>query len=260
MNKIGHYILLLWSFFAVDSLNAQEALIPMPLNVQWSENKLDLSKGVHLEIDKSIEKNEVSLLKNILESQSISISKNKKLPSISLKMVSSLEGIDSDEGYELNIDAKGIYIQALASKGIFSALQTLVQMDFHEKQVAFVNIKDQPAYSFRGFLLDVGRNYQPMSMVKEQIDVMAKYKLNVLHFHFTEDIAWRLESKKYPGLTAAENMTRWAGKYYTVAEFQELIDYCRDRHILFLPEIDMPGHSAAFERFFKVNMQSEEGI
>ncbi|WP_433895647.1 family 20 glycosylhydrolase [Sphingobacterium mizutaii] len=259
MNRIAHYILLLWSFFAVDSLNAQEALIPMPLNVQWSENKLDLSKGVHLEIDKSIEKNEVSLLKNILESQSISISKNKKLPSISLKMVSSLE-IGSDEGYELNIDAKGIHIQALASKGIFYALQTLVQMDFHEKQVAFVNIKDQPAYSFRGFLLDVGRNYQPMSMLKEQIDVMAKYKLNVLHFHFTEDIAWRLESKKYPGLTAAENMTRWAGKYYTVAEFHELIDYCRDRHILFLPEIDMPGHSAAFERFFKVNMQSEEGI
>src|SRR5690606_33887202 len=102
-----------------------------------------------------------------------------------------------------------------------------------EKQVTLVNIKDQPAYSFRGFLLDVGRNYQPMSMLKEQIDVMAKYKLNVLHFHFTEDIAWRLESKKYPGLTAAENMTRWAGKYYTVAEFQELIDYCRDRHIFF---------------------------
>lgn len=260
MNRIAHYILLLLNFFAVDSLNAQEALIPMPQDVQWSENKLDLSKGVHLEIGKSIENNEVNLLKNILESQSISLSKNKKLPSISLKKVSSLEGIDSDEGYELNIDAKGIHIQALTGKGIFYALQTLAQMDFHEKQVALVKIKDQPAYSFRGFLLDVGRNYQPMAMLKEQIDVMAKYKLNVLHFHFTEDIAWRLESKKYPGLVAAENMTRWAGKYYTVAEFQELIDYCRERHILFLPEIDMPGHSAAFERFFKVNMQSEEGI
>ena len=260
MNRIAHYILLLFGLFAVNNLNAQEALIPMPQEIQWSENKLDLSKGVHLEIGKSIEKNEVKLLKDILEGHNIQILKNKKRPAISLKVVSSLEGIDSDEGYELNIDIKGIHIQALASKGIFYALQTLAQMDFHEKHIALVNLKDQPAYSFRGFLLDVGRNYQPMSMLKEQIDIMAKYKLNVLHFHFTEDIAWRLESKKYPGLTAAENMTRWAGKYYTVAEFQELIDYCRDRHILFLPEIDMPGHSAAFERFFKVNMQSEEGI
>ena len=260
MNRIAHYILLLFGLFAINSLSAQETLIPMPRAIQWSENKLDLSKGVHLEIGKSIEKNEINLLKDILEGRSIHILKNRKRPAISLKIVSSLKGIDSDEGYELNIDAKGIHIQALTGKGIFYALQTLAQMDFHEKQVALVNIKDQPAYSFRGFLLDVGRNYQPMSMLKEQIDIMAKYKLNVLHFHFTEDIAWRLESKKYPGLTAAENMTRWAGKYYTVAEFQELIDYCRDRHILFLPEIDMPGHSAAFERFFKVNMQSEEGI
>src|SRR5690606_7849248 len=212
MNRITHYILFLFGLFAVNNLNAQEALIPMPRDIKWSENKLDLSKGVHREIGTSIEKNEVKLLKDILEGHHIQILKNKKRPAISLKVVSSLEGIDSDEGYELKIDIKGIHIQALASKGIFYALQTLAQMELHEKQVALASIKDQPAYSFRGFLLDVGRNYQPMSMLKEQIDVMAKYKLNVLHFHFTEDIAWRLESKKYPGLTAAENMTRWAGK------------------------------------------------
>src|SRR5690606_11094930 len=135
--------------------------------------------------------------------------------------------------FDLNNDTKGINIQAHDGKGIFSHVLTMVQDDCHENQVGFVNIKDQPAYYVLGFLLDVGRHYHSMSMVKEQIYVMAKYKLNVLHFHFTEDIAWRLESKKYPGLTAAENMTRWAGKYYTVAEFQELIDYCRDRHILF---------------------------
>ena len=260
MNRIAHFFLLLINLFSVSNLSSQEALIPMPQDIQWSGNKLDLSKGMHLEIDKSIRKNEVNLLRDILEGHSIHIQKDKRGPAISLKIVSSLNGVDSEEGYGLKIDAKGIHIQALASKGIFYALQTLGQMDFHEKQVALVNIRDQPAYSFRGFLLDVGRNYQPLSMLKEQIDVMAKYKLNVLHFHFTEDVAWRLESKKYPGLTAAENMTRWAGKHYSVAEFQELIDYCRDRHILFLPEIDMPGHSAAFERFFKVNMQSEQGI
>ncbi len=171
MNRIAHYILLLFGLFAINSLSAQETLIPMPRAIQWSENKLDLSKGVHLEIGKSIEKNEIQLLKDILKGHNIQILKNKKRPTISLKVVSSLEGIDSDEGYELNINAKGIHIQALTSKGIFYALQTLAQMDFHEKQVSLVNIKDQPAYSFRGFLLDVGRNYQPMSMLKVGIGI-----------------------------------------------------------------------------------------
>jgi hypothetical protein len=89
---------------------------------------------------------------------------------------------------------------------------------------------------------------------------MSQYKLNLFHFHFTEDIAWRLVSKKYPGLTDASNMTRWVGDCYTEDEFKELIAYCAERHIMFLPEIDMPGHSAAFSRFFGVDMQSDSGI
>jgi hypothetical protein len=98
-----------------------------------------------------------------------------------------------------------------------------------------------------------------MTVLKEQIDIMARYKLNVFHFHFTEDIAWRLMSKEYPGLTESSNMERWKGKFYSVDDMRELIRYCKERHIQLIPEIDMPGHSGAFQRYFKTDMQSDSG-
>ncbi|QNL51042.1 family 20 glycosylhydrolase [Olivibacter sp. SDN3] len=97
-------------------------------------------------------------------------------------------------------------------------------------------------------------------MLKQQIDQMAGYKLNVFHFHLTEDVAWRLQIKQYPKLTAAENMQRNQGKFYSVAQIKELIQYCKDRYITLVPEIDMPGHSAAFTRALGVDMQSEKGL
>src|SRR3546814_12582360 len=74
-------------------------------------------------------------------------------------------------------------------------------------------------------MVDVGRNYHSVSQLKQQIDVMAKYKLNVFHFHLTENVAWRLQVKKYPELTSAASMTRNKGKFYTIEEVKELIRY-----------------------------------
>src|SRR5690606_26215222 len=112
----------------------------------------------------------------------------------------------------------------------------------------------EPAFSWRAYLIDVGRNFQPVDMIKEQIDVMAQYKLNVLHFHFTEDIAWRLASDKYPGLTDALVMTRWKGHYYSKQDFKDLIQYCKDSHITYRPESDMTCHSVAFHRYVIVHV------
>src|SRR5690606_4633828 len=165
-----------------------------------------------------------------------------------------------EEGYVLDINQQGITVKSPSAKGVFYALQTLRQFKLNRGGIQYVSIKDEPAFSWRAFLIDVGRNFQPLEMIKEQVDIMARYKLNVLHFHFTEDIAWRLQSDKYPALTDASVMTRWKGQYYSTQDFKELIQYCKDRHITLLPEIDMPGHSAAFKRFFGVDMQSVEGI
>lgn len=101
------------------------------------------------------------------------------------------------EAYQLSVSRKGINISAGSKHGIFNGIQTLVQL-VDGGRAPVCDIKDQPAFSIRGYMIDVGRNYQSMSLIKQQIDAMAAYKLNVLHFHATEDIAWRLEVKKYP--------------------------------------------------------------
>lgn len=246
---------LLLTFISL-SLFAQQALIPMPQEVKWKKGELSLNKGLRFLPGEVLEK-QLTTLKKLLADWKVEIADELgTAPALSIIMDRKLP----DEGYKLDVDKEGIHIRAASDAGAFYALQTLKQIGLQKGKLPFVNIQDAPAFSWRAFLLDVGRNYQPMAMLKEQIDVMAQYKLNVLHFHFTEDIAWRLASKKYPGLTAESTMTRWAGDFYTIEEFQELIEYCKARNILFLPEIDMPGHSAAFKRFFGVDMQSDSGM
>ncbi len=243
----GIFILLFW----FGGLQAQESLIPYPREVRLSDEMLDLSGGVRLEEGDARLDGEYRLARVILAEKGIAEGQG---PFLRLKLTEGMEA----EAYILETGKDGITVKASGAAGIFYGLQTLRQ--FLGKRVPYGEVRDAPAFSWRGFLVDVGRNYQPLDMLKEQIEVMARYKLNVFHFHFTEDIAWRLESRAHPGLTAADNMTRWAGKFYTEAEFRELIRFCEERHILFLPEIDMPGHSKAFERYFGVDMQSEAGI
>lgn len=255
-------LLILFFWVGANRSIAQENLIPKPLSIQIGSKTLDLSNGIIIigEHD-SLLGAEFDELKKILNSWNISpkLKTKKSLPNISLKLLS--EGtLPSKEAYRLNIDKEGIYISATSNVGIYYGLQTLRQLDIKGQKLKCIEIIDSPAFSWRGFLVDVGRNYQPIAMLKEQIDVMARYKLNVLHFHFTEDLAWRLASKKYPGLTDSKVMRRWEGKFYTEEEFRDLINYCKERHILFFPEIDMPGHSAAFARFFGVDMQSDSGL
>ncbi|HEY5393091.1 MAG TPA: family 20 glycosylhydrolase, partial [Hanamia sp.] len=143
--------------------------------------------------------------------------------------------------------------------GIFNGIQTLRQL-IQNGQIASCVIKDWPAFTWRGYMVDVGRNYQSVKLLKQQIDIMSRYKLNVFHFHPTEDIAWRIAIKKYPELTLPKNMIRNKGQYYSEKDIKDLIKYCRGRFITFVPEIDMPGHSAAFIRAFGVSMQSEKGL
>lgn len=239
----------------------EERLIPMPKQVTRADGDLDLSNGVIVKQDNKLLEREYQLLIAFLQNSGIKIvkdQKNKRIPTVSLHLIAN--EIGKRGAYNLLVNANNISITANSATGIFYGLQTFKQFELKNKRIPFISIHDEPAFSWRAFLVDVGRNYQPLTMLKEQIDIMAQYKLNVLHFHFTEDIAWRLASKKYPGLTDASNMTRWEGDFYTEAEFRELIEYCADRHITFVPEIDMPGHSAAFSRYFGVDMQSDSGM
>ena len=179
------------------------------------------------------------------------------------KYVSQIEGAKfQEEAYHLSITKKGILLEATTPKGMYWGRQTLEQLKYTKNKKTWVpqcDITDWPAFRIRGFMHDVGRSYIPLEELKREIRLLSRYKINVFHWHLTENQAWRLECKKYPQLNAPENMEREKGKFYTLDEARQLVEFCKQHQVLLIPEIDMPGHSAAFERTFKTDMQSEQG-
>lgn len=179
------------------------------------------------------------------------------------KYVSQIEGAKfQEEAYHLSITRKGILLEATTPKGMYWGRQTLEQLKYTKNKKTWVpqcDITDWPAFRIRGFMHDVGRSYIPVEELKREISLLSRYKINVFHWHLTENQAWRLECKKYPQLNAPENMEREKGKFYTLDEARQLVEFCKQHQVLLIPEIDMPGHSAAFERTFNTDMQSEKG-
>lgn len=259
---------LLWKhlvFSSVFGLQQQAALLPLPQQVQWQTGYFPLYECRTIVVgDKSLQK-EAEWLQKALKEKGWHLSLQTKAAqkedkAIVLQLGSIKAPLQKEEAYQLSVTEKEVVLTANAPHGIFNGIQTLLQLARDGVMIDACTITDLPAFAWRGYMIDVGRNYMSMELLKQQIDVMAQHKLNVFHFHPTEDIAWRLESKLYPQLTAPEHMLRNKGMYYTEAEIKELIAYCRERHILFLPEIDMPGHSAAFRRAMKTDMQSDTGL
>ncbi|MBV8149619.1 MAG: family 20 glycosylhydrolase [Candidatus Eremiobacteraeota bacterium] len=166
------------------------------------------------------------------------------------------------EGYALTIAANGISIKANAGAGVFYGLQTLDQLlpyAVDSRAVQCVEIRDWPAYRWRGIHLDVSRHFFAVPVVERYIDVAARYKLNVFHWHLTDDQGWRIQIRRYPRLTsvgacrsgsevggdASEiDRRRYCG-YYTQAQIGAIVAYARTRYVRVVPEIEMPGHSQA---------------
>lgn len=179
------------------------------------------------------------------------------------RIVAQIDGAKfQEEAYHLLITKKGILLEATTPKGMYWGRQTLEQLKTTKNKKIYLpqcEITDWPAFRIRGFMHDVGRSFIPVEELKREISLLSRYKINVFHWHLTENQAWRLECKKYPQLNAPENMERENGKFYTLEEARQLVEFCKQHQVLLIPEIDMPGHSAAFERTFKTDMQSEKG-
>lgn len=179
------------------------------------------------------------------------------------RIVAQIDGAKfQEEAYHLSITPKKIILEATTPKGMYWGRQTLEQLKTTKNKKIYLpqcEITDWPAFRIRGFMHDVGRSFIPVEELKREISLLSRYKINVFHWHLTENQAWRLECKKYPQLNAPENMEREKGKYYTLEEARQLVEFCKQHQVLLIPEIDMPGHSAAFERTFKTDMQSEKG-
>ena len=130
------------------------------------------------------------------------------------------------------------------AKTTFAQLKALAGVE----NVPDCTIVDWSCFKYRGLMLDCGRNYQDVRQIKDVISVLSAYKMNVFHWHLTDNYGWRLESKAHPELQRREAFSRDAGKFYTQAEFRDILAYARKRGVTVIPELDMPGHTLAFRK------------
>ena len=248
----------------VFDLNAKPSLIPLPQKVSWEDDHFSLHEVSAIVIANDSLMSIAENLRQIVRSNGFFLKVQKQpisdKPFIELKIANIADSKITNEAYELSVNSDKITIQAASKHGLFNGIQTLRQLIGGRSIIQACEISDYPAFSWRGYMVDVGRNYQSMDLLKQQIDEISKVKYNIFHFHLTEDVAWRLQMKRYPQLTQPETMTRFKGLSYSEDELKELIQYCKDRFITLIPEIDMPGHSAAFTRAMGFNMQSDSGL
>lgn len=161
--------------------------------------------------------------------------------------------VKHDEGYILKCENDCVQINAKTETGLFYGLQTLRQLLLQtDGDVPCVTIEDRPRFSYRGYMFDCGRYFFSVEDVKRVIDLMALHKLNVLHWHLTEDQGWRVEIKKYPLLTekgSKRSHTNFNhkphGGYFTQEDIKEIVQYCHARKIKVIPEFDIPGHTVS---------------
>jgi hexosaminidase len=208
---------------------------------------------------------EIQYLKEIIQSQlgyalAISPIVPKSKNSIELTLNPNLKS--ESEEYKIVVNSNKILIEAANSKGLFYGIQTLNQLlnYYSNKQIPALKIVDQPKFKWRGMHLDVARHFFSKSDIKKYIDYLALYKMNVFHWHLTDDQGWRIEIKKFPKLTSSGafrkesmvghyNEQRFDGKpyggFYTQEDIKEIVAYAKQRHITVVPEIEMPGHAMA---------------
>lgn len=174
-----------------------------------------------------------------------------------------LYGYDN-EAYSLDIRNEGITIRAVTETGVIRAFATLAQyaegVDGGQAEMNCGTITDWPAFKLRGYMHDVGRSFIPFDELMKELRLMARFKVNTFHWHLTENQAWRFEVKQYPQLTADAAMTRFVGCYYTQEQCRELDSVAYVLGINVIPEIDMPGHSQAFQRAMGHGMQTKQGV
>ena len=153
--------------------------------------------------------------------------------------------LGEDESYTLDVNSGRAVLKAPTTTGALRGLETFLQLvrgDEDGFYVPGVSIKDKPRFAWRGLLIDVARHFQPMHVLKRNIDALAAVKMNVLHWHLTEDQGFRPESKVFPKLHGMGS----DGLFYTHEEMKEIVDYAAQRGIRVVPEFDMPGHATAW--------------
>jgi hexosaminidase len=244
-------------------------IIPYPLRVETKSGSFNLNHSSGILYTGNCQK-EGAFLKAVLEKEnhgSLPVepfsSSQFENPIICTVNAKQYEGMGS-EGYDLTVSPDKIQINAANPAGIFYAVQTLRQLVTASNFIPCCHIYDKPRFAWRSFMLDEARYFKGEQVVKQLLDQMALLKMNVFHWHLTDDQGWRIEIKKYPKLTtigskrdstqqgvwpSGWNSSVYDGVphegFYTQAQIKEIVQYASERHITVVPEIEMPGHASA---------------
>lgn len=163
------------------------------------------------------------------------------------------QSIQNPEGYQLTVSDNGIRIAGSTDAGVFYGIQTLrksipATAQGMNVELPAATINDYPRFAYRGMMLDVSRHFFPVDSVKTYLDILALHNQNTFHWHLSDDQGWRIEIKKYPELAEIGGQLPNNGRkggYYTQEEFKDLVNYANERFITIIPEVDIPGHTAA---------------
>jgi hexosaminidase len=266
-------IILLLLLFVSGLMKGQQILpiIPKPVDIKMGTGNFIFDENTAIQYKKSEKELKptvdffVSYIKNI---SGLSLKTNKKTAK---KIEFVIEKGIVEEGYKLKVSHNSIVIKASSYRGVFYGMQTILQTlpairTNAALEVPVMEVNDYPRFKWRGMMLDVSRHFFGPEVIKEFIDLLASYKMNVFHWHLVDGAGWRIEIKKYPKLTqqAAWRVDDWGkswnwaevefnadrsqstyGGYYTQEQAKDIVAYAKARNITVVPEIEMPGHSEA---------------
>ncbi len=261
MKKVSVEILLVFIFFigsvsAQDLQTARRNLMPVPANVSWKSGRLPVNKSfivaVKGQTDERLKSYIFRLMRRLEGRTILELSRDLSNDSANAKLTietnstgNAIPKLGDDESYNLEISDKQAKITAPNTVGAMRGLETFLQLLESDKDGFYfpaVSVNDKPRFAWRGLMIDSARHFQPMEVLRRNLDAMAAVKLNVLHWHLTDNQGFRVETVKYPELALQGS----DGDYYTQAQIREIVRYAADRGIRVVPEFDMPGHATAW--------------
>jgi len=227
---------------------AHPMLIPMPVSIAWRDGSVPLGGGTVVEARGDAEPTGAYLSRALGMKHSGSGGSR-----IHLSLVPS-SAIPNPEGYHLRAAGNAVLIEASDPRGLFYGTQTLLQLIEAARggvrSVAAADIADAPRFRWRGLLVDLGRHFFGKQTLFKIIDEMATYKLNTLKLHLTDYEGWRLEIPAWPKLTQVGSLVDGKPQFLTTTDVREIVRYAAERHIMVVPEIEMPGHAGAAARSY----------
>ena len=281
MNRLFAFVIT--ALLAVSVSARDYHIIPQPKDIQDREGQFTLTQGMKIFAQGEANRKVATFFVNKLNrSTGLGLTLTAKKGQAQIQLLSNSK-IKGDEAYRLTVSPKQVVAEASTDRGLFYAMQTFLQMlppeveinaqcstlkghcSMLNAQCSMLNvtwsspcavINDEPRFEYRSFMLEPCRHFFTIDEIKKQIDIMAMYKANNMHFHLTEDQGWRVEIKKYPRLTevgataigrpnTADGSAGPSRYYYTQDELRDLVAYAQERFINIIPEFEMPGHELA---------------